>query len=226
MCRGRRSCEVGQARPSSVQPAATIGVRHRAGEKELQSLLAAAGQTLQHRGLATDHGPTGIAAELVTALTHRHATIDLVIHDQHTTRRAVAIRYRHHALLCHHGFANPAATAIANDPSSTDLAHRTRRIITDAGGNPDDFDALDALLATPTGNGQIGATTTSSNGTNTRTGAELSWIDTPTGRVRITGTASDTTGWLSINPLHAAQFHAAVGDLAGALGGEPAQIPS
>lgn len=72
---------------------------------------------------------------------------------------------------------------------------------------------LAALLHPLEGYGQMGVTRRRADGEDVRVGSELSWIDTPAGRYRISST--DDGGWVSINPLHPDELFAALRDLVG-----------
>lgn len=67
---------------------------------ERDDLLAAAGHALCARGLATDDGPVGVAAELVTALREYRGAVDLVVFGADGVTGAVAMVYRDRAVVC------------------------------------------------------------------------------------------------------------------------------
>ncbi|PKW16961.1 ESX secretion-associated protein EspG [Saccharopolyspora spinosa] len=90
-----------------------------AGEREV--LLAAAGQTLQARGLADEDGPAGAAAELATALREHRGTVYLVLVDGDGATAIVAMVYRSWALICEQ--------PLDNDPASP---VRIRRVVANA----------------------------------------------------------------------------------------------
>jgi ESAT-6 protein secretion system EspG family protein len=69
-----------------------------AGERDM--LLAEAGHALCDRGLATGHGPAGVAAELVTALREYRSAIDLVLLGTDTVTGVVAMVHGNRAVLC------------------------------------------------------------------------------------------------------------------------------
>ena len=190
-----------------------------AGERAV--LLAAAGSTLRTRGLAGDRGPVGLAAEVVTALQEYRGTVDLVLAHPHRVVGAVAMVYRSWALIC--------SQPLTGDP--TDLV-RVRRVaqtaLTDelielvperepaqampitlppSGADPHILDQLGGLLPEVTGRGQLGATRRLAG----RTGPELSWLDSPHGRVRVDRTHD---GWLSVNPLRRNDIRFSLDDLA------------
>jgi hypothetical protein len=85
-----------------------------------------------------------------------------------------------------------------------------RDLVRDRGGDPDVLDPLASLLAAVTGRGQLGATRRAGS-RHTRAGAELSWLDGPAGRVRISR-ADD--GWVSINSLRRNELRFAIGEMA------------
>jgi hypothetical protein len=201
---------------------------------ERAAVLAMAGATLTARGLADDAGPTGLAAELVTALRTRRSTVDLVLTGIADGPVGVlALRCGSAALVCRqpltHAHANRvavtrlgqdeladelcgyvprlagatvmpisldagvlvAASSAASEPEEA-TQDRLRALTRAAGGDPDELDRLAALLPAVTGRGQLGATSAG------RRTAELSWLDSPSGRVRID---HGKNGWVSVNPL-------------------------
>ncbi len=99
---------------------------------------------------------------------------------------------------------------VADAADDAELQQRLRDLMRDYGGDPDALDQLAALLAEPTGRGQLGATRRSGSGV-ARAGAELSWLDGPRGRVRVYRGAD---GWVSVNPLRQAALRFALNDLA------------
>jgi hypothetical protein len=207
------------------------------GERDM--LLAEAGRALCDRGLATGHGPTGVAAELVTALRAHRSAIDLVVFDADTVTGVVAMVHGNRAVLCRQRLsgestvrvtripaaaladefaglvptASPAVTMPITLPpgvvgdtlrllSSTADTPATRRCVRDLvrayGGDEAVVDQLVALLPSVTGRGQLGVVR--------RSGArpmELSWLDSPLGRVRV---SRDDRGWVSVNPLRGSEL--------------------
>lgn len=207
---------------------------------ERGTVLAMASATLASRKLANDTGPTGLAAELVTALRTLRHTLDLVLTG--TTNGPVgvlALRHGTTALLCRQPLTprhtnQVTVTQIHQDELATELSRhvprltaatvvpislapgiltatssttdeqvtttedRLRTLTSAAGGDPEDLDRLAALLPSVTSRGQLGATT------NGRRTTELSWLDSPTGRVRID---HGSDGWVSVNPLHPKDIH-------------------
>ncbi|UVS78770.1 ESX secretion-associated protein EspG [Actinokineospora sp. UTMC 2448] len=208
--------------------------------------LAAAGRALAARGLADDHGPRGLAADLVTALRGHRGTVDLVVVGTDTATAVVALVCGTWALVCRQSFTGEPGPvtvrrvpqtaltdeltgAVADVPGASTLPialppgvvndavrliHRdgdndhtraaVRGLIRDRGGDPDAITRLTGLLPAVTGRGQVGATRTGE-----RAGAELSWLDSPSGRVRIDQT---TDGWTSVNPLRPAEFRLAAAE--------------
>ncbi|GLZ31808.1 hypothetical protein Lesp02_39960 [Lentzea sp. NBRC 105346] len=171
------------------------------GEREL--LLAVAVQTLRMRGLASPDGPTGMAAELVTALREHRGTVDLTLTDPETS--VVALIYRDRALVCHQTsdelhLRRIADTAVAAELMTYVPEHPAAKCFpfTVDLANPGED------LPEVTGKGQLGATR---NGA--RAGAELSWVDGPLGRLKVD--VSD--GTLSVNPLRQAALRLAVEEL-------------
>jgi hypothetical protein len=226
---------------------------------ERTAMLAMAGATLTAHGLADNTGPTGLAAELVTALRTLRGTVDLVTTGAATGPVGVlALRYGSSALMCRQMLtrthpnlvevtrigqdeladelfrAVPRLTGASVVPISLDAGvlaavssaadepegateDRLRALTRAAGGDPDELDRLASLLPTVTGRGQLGATRAD------RRIAELSWLDSPIGRVRID---HGKDGWVSVNPLHPKDIHRFVRRLASGAaesntGGEP-----
>jgi hypothetical protein len=211
---------------------------------ERDALFAAASETLAFRGLADADGPTGIAADLVTALGRRRGTVDLVVRTPDGETAAVAIVYGRSALLCRqrdddlvdvakvHLSAVPgeltalvpelagATTLPVQLPAAAARGAGTadpHTLVRDHGGDPDELDALTTLLTDVTAGGQLGATVTARNGEDSRSGTELCWLDTATGRVRVTMPPAEVDGWLSVNPLSPSTLHTAAVELTDAL---------
>lgn len=183
------------------------------GERDV--LLAAAGVTLRARALAGARGPLGRAAELVTALTEYRGTVDLVLAGPNWAVGVVAMVYKSWALICGQPLTVGRATTgvwvrrVAQSALADELIGMVPRVapartmpitLPPDGVRPAEPGALadlGALLPELTGSGQLGATRRGT-GDATRSGAELSWLDGPHGRVRINRSAD---GWLSVNPL-------------------------
>jgi hypothetical protein len=211
---------------------------------ERAAVLAMAGATLTARGLADDTGPTGVAAELVSALRARRSTVDLVLTGIDGGPVGVlALRRGSAALVCRQsltrGHANRVAvTRLGSDELADELYRDVprlpgalvvpisldagvvaaagrpegatrdglRALAVASGGDPDELDRLADLLPTVTSRGQLGAT---SAGRRTH---ELSWLDGPSGRVRIDRARN---GWVSVNPLHPRDLHRFIHRLTG-----------
>jgi len=207
-----------------------------AGERD--ELLADAGRALCDRGLAAAHGPTGVAAELVTALQEHRGAIDLVVLGADTVTGVVAMVYGNNALVCRQALcgepgdvsvarvsaaaltdeltgliphAAPAVTMPISLPpgvvgdtlrllSNTADTPATRRIarelVRERGGDDAAVDQLVNLLPAVTGRGQLGVVRRA--GCTVDRPLELSWLDSPRGRVRV---SRDDQGWTSVNPL-------------------------
>lgn len=206
---------------------------------ERDALLAEAGQALCERNLATGHGPTGVAAELVTALREHRSAIDLVVVGAETVTGVVAMVYGNRALVCHQSLgdepagtvgvtrvsaaaltdefaelippATPAVTMpitlppgvvedtlrLLSNTADTPATRRcVRELVRERGGDEAVVDQLVNLLPSVTGRGQLGVTRRS--GCSVSRPLEVSWLDTPRGRVRV---SRDERGWLSVNPL-------------------------
>lgn len=102
------------------------------------------------------------------------------------------------------------AARLVETVEPTELADRLRHLVADCGGDPRALDELVGLLPAVTGRGQLGATRRVA-GRSTRTGSELSWLDSPRGRARVN---HGEDGWLSVNPLHHKEIAFALADLA------------
>lgn len=216
--------------------------------EERDELFAAAAEALQVRGLADAGGPAGLAADLVAALARRRGTVDLVVRGPAGERGAVALVYGKHAVLCKQDFEGErlvdvrriplsavasALTALVPDlvaaaampvrlPAAAALAPSGHhQAVAEHGGDPDELDALTDLITHVDGGGQLGATTTTREGgdvRDTRSGPELCWLDTPSGRVRVTTPPpAEPEGWISVNPLSPGTLRAAAEDLVEAL---------
>ncbi|HEY0449406.1 ESX secretion-associated protein EspG [Actinophytocola sp.] len=208
-----------------------------AGERDV--LLAEAGHALCDRGLATAHGPAGMAAELVTALREHRSAIDLVVLGAGTVTGVVAMVYGNRAVLCRQPLSaeradtvrvervtagaladafdglipntSPAVTMpitlppgvvgdtlrLLSNTADTPATRRcVRELVREYGGDEAVVDQLVGLLPALTGRGQLGVTRRS--GAAVSRPFEMSWLDSPRGRVRV---SRDDRGWLSVNPL-------------------------
>ena len=189
-------------------------------EGERTVLLAAAGVTLRERGLASDRGPLGIAAEVVTALRQCRGTVDLVLASPTETIGVVAMVYRSWALLCRQPMTGKptdgvrirrvAQNALADEllamVPEVDAAVTMPITLPPTDRDPAVVDELGRLLPELTGSGQLGATRGGR-----RVGTELSWLDSPRGRVRVTRADG---GWLSVNPLRHNELRYALDNVA------------
>jgi len=178
-----------------------------AGEREV--LLAAAGVTLRARGLAGERGPLGVAAEVVTALRRYRGTVDLVLSAPDESVAVLAMVYRSWALICRQSLTgDPAVNGVrirrvAQNALADELIAMVPAVdpavvmpvtLPPDGGDPGVLDELGRVLPELTGAGQLGSTR---RGTG-RTDTELSWLDSPRGRVRVNRADG---GWISVNPL-------------------------
>jgi EspG family len=93
------------------------------------------------------------------------------------------------------------------------LGNELYQIASAHGCSADDLDTLIEAADAATGGGQLGATTVSEHGRDARTGAELSWLDGPGGRLRIVVETSGGTEWMSVNPLHPRELYAAITEM-------------
>ncbi|MFD5244654.1 ESX secretion-associated protein EspG [Amycolatopsis sp. NPDC058340] len=178
-----------------------------AGERDVS--LRAAGGSLAARGLATEEGPAGPAAALVAALRGYHGSVDLVLAHKGSLTGFAAMIHGDRAVLCGQslgGTPSPVTVArVAYDALADTFAGLlpevpaapTLPITLPPGAAGDDpaVEALATVLPSVTGRGQLGVVR--------RSGAEkrpleLSWLDAPSGRVRID---HDDRGWVSVNPL-------------------------
>jgi hypothetical protein len=213
-----------------------------AGERDV--LLAEAGHALCDRGLATGHGPTGVAAELVTALREYRSAVDLVVLDGDIMTGVVAMVYGNRAMLCRQALRGeragtvqvwrgtaaaladeftgmvpavpPAATMpitlppgvvgdtlrLLSNTADTPATRRcVRELVREYGGDEAVVDQLVNLLPALTGRGQLGVTRRS--GTAISRPLEVSWLDSPRGRVRV---SRDDRGWMSVNSLRSGEL--------------------
>ncbi|KOV80883.1 hypothetical protein ADL03_31200 [Nocardia sp. NRRL S-836] len=180
-------------------------------ESERVELLAEAARGLQARGLATAHGPAGLAQDLVDALREYRAAVDLVVVGAGTTG-AVALVHGHRAAVCRQELSSSTVRAAVVDAAelSDELAALVPHVraaqtmpLTVAPGR--ERDGLAGLFPAP-GQGQAGAV--SRGGTRI---AEVSWLDSARGRVRVDVGAD---GWLSVNPMRHNEVVRAIGEIA------------
>lgn len=190
-------------------------------EGERKVLLAAAGVTLRERGLASDRGPLGIAAEVVTALRRCRGTVDLVLASPDETVGVVAMVYRSWALLCRQPMTGArqhtpvrirrvAQNALADEllamVPEVEAAVTMPITLPPQDRDPAVVDELGRVLPELTGSGQLGATRGGR-----RVGTDLSWLDSPRGRVRVNRADG---GWLSVNPLRHNELRYALDNVA------------
>jgi hypothetical protein len=206
---------------------------------ERDLLLATAGQTLWLRGLADADGPRGVAADVVTALREHRGALDLVLTDPGRTVGVVALLHGSSALLCTQTLDDDPACqihvwrgsqrlltdrlyrlipdrpganvlpvalpgAVVHPTEETD-ERRLREQVREHGGDPAALDQLAGMLPSLVGRGQLGVTRGG-----LRAGPELSWLDGPRGRVRVSRTEG---GWVSVNPLRPGDIRAALSEL-------------
>jgi hypothetical protein len=202
-------------------------------EAEQEVLRAAAGVTLRMRGLASERGPLGVAAEVVRALREYRGTVDLVLTGPDAAVGVVAMVYRSWTLLCHQQFAGDPTTDVVRirRVAQNELADELIRMVPevkpavvmpitlppnagdpggDPGGDPDALETLGVALPELTGAGRLGGSLRRA-GENVRADTELSWLDGPRGRVRVNRTAD---GWVSVNALRQNELRTALRDLA------------
>lgn len=88
---------------------------------ERDTLLDSAGQALRARGLATAHGPIGMAAELVNALREYRGAVDLVVVGTGPVTGAVAMVYGDWAVVCRQSLSDEQAgtVRVARVPAAT-----------------------------------------------------------------------------------------------------------
>jgi hypothetical protein len=190
-----------------------------AGEREV--LLAAAGVTLRARGLAGERGPLGVAAEVVTALREHRGTVDLVLTGPDEAVGVVAMVYRSWTLICRQPLTGDPATngvrvrRVAQNALADELVGMVPTVeaaVTMPITLPPDvvepgvLDELGRVVPELTGTGQLGATRRG-----TRSAAQLSWLDSPRGRVRVHRSEG---GWTSVNSLRQNEMRNALNKVA------------
>lgn len=176
---------------------------------ERAALLAEAGRGLQARGLATEHGPEGMAAELVTALREYRGAVDLVVMGENVATGAVAMVYGEWAVVCRQELQGSTVRAIRvhADEVSDELI----------GLIPVNNPAQTMPTTLPPGTGLGGLTELYPGkgqlGVNIRHGGrgEVSWLDGAKGRIRV-DVGSD--GWISVNPVRHNEILRAVSEAA------------
>jgi hypothetical protein len=225
--------------------------------RERDALLSSAGHTLRARGLATEHGPAGMAAELVTALREYRSAVELVVIGPDSAMGpgsvvgTVAMVDRNGAVVCTQSLGDEAGpvrvrrvpTAALTDElaglipqaapapampitlppgavgdtlrllSNTADTPATRRcvreLVRECGGDGAVVDQLVELFPALRGRGQLGVVRRS--GTVVSRPLEVSWLDSPHGRVRVD---HDDKGWMSVNPLRHGELVRLLGEAA------------
>jgi hypothetical protein len=217
--------------------------------REREALLSSAGQALRARGLATEHGPTGLAAELVTALREYRSAVDLVVFGRDSVTGMVAMVDRRGAVVCRQSLdganvrvrrvavsaltdefagliptAPPAPTMpitlppgavgdtlrLLSNTADTPATRRcVRELVRECGGDGTVVDQLVELFPALRGQGQLGVVRRS--GTVVSRPLEVSWLDSPHGRVRVD---HDDNGWMSVNPLRHTELVRLLGEAA------------
>ena len=166
---------------------------------ERANLLAEAGQGLQARGLAEAHGPTGMAAALVTALCEHTAVVDLVVPGT----GAVAMVYGDDAVVCTQSESTVRVVHVEAETLGDELVALIAELrpaqlmpITLPPGAKVDLEV--------TGQGQAGVIRGGQR-------QEVSWLDSADGRVRVD---VGVDGWVSVNPVRHHDLVRAIGELA------------
>ncbi|MET9231641.1 ESX secretion-associated protein EspG [Lentzea sp. NPDC003310] len=166
---------------------------------ERADLLAEAGHGLQARGLAAPHGPTGMAAALVTALHEHTAVVDLVVPGA----GAVALVHGAEAVVCTQVESTVRVAHVGAEEFGDELAAVVPHAAP-AQLMPITLPPGAGLDLEVTGQGQAGVV----RGGQRR---EVSWLDSAGGRVRV-DVGED--GWVSVNPLRHHDLVRAIGELA------------
>lgn len=184
---------------------------------ERDALLAAACHALHDRGLATPDGPCGLAAELVTALREHRGAVDVVVVGADAVTGAVAMVYGNRAVVCHQvlSAAEPGQVRVVRVPAAT-VTDELVTLIRPARPAPElpvtlppAVDQLATLTSAPAGRGQLGAVRRQGGGV--RRVREVSWLDSPRGRVRVDRGGD---GWVSVNPVRHSELVRALGEVA------------
>ncbi|MEV8443869.1 ESX secretion-associated protein EspG [Actinosynnema sp. NPDC051121] len=201
---------------------ATLAARGLADENGPVGLAAELVTALRARQRTVDLVVTGVDGGPVGVLGLRHGPVALVCRQVLTRERANVVTVTR---LARDELADAVyrdvprlpgalvvpisldAGAVAAAGRSTGVTRDGLRAVTAAaGGDPDELDRLANLLPTVTSRGQLGAT---SSGRRTD---ELSWLDGPSGRVRVDRGGD---GWVSVNPLHPKDIHRFIHRLTG-----------
>jgi ESAT-6 protein secretion system EspG family protein len=107
------------------------------------------------------------------------------------------------------GVAGAAVRVFGEEDDPDTARHRVRELVRAGGGTPDVVDELTELLPVLTGRGQLGVVRRA--GARATRPVELSWLDSPQGRVRVD---HDDTGWVSVNPLRRGEIVRVLRDMA------------
>lgn len=106
------------------------------------------------------------------------------------------------------GVLEDALRLLRNTMGITAPRERVRALVRERGGEASAVDALIDLVPSVSGRGQLGVVLRSPTGAADRP-PELSWLDTPRGRVRVD---RDPRGWVSVNPLRHGELLTALND--------------
>ncbi len=184
---------------------------------ERDTLLAAAGHALCERGLASEQGPRGLASDLVAALRAYRGAVDVVVVGGDAVTGAVAMVHGRWAVVCHQTLSGSEAgpvrvvrvPAIAVTDELAQLIPPARPAPELPVTLPPAVDQLATLVSAPAGRGQLGVVRRS--GVTVRRVREVSWLDSPRGRVRVD---RDDEGWVSVNPVRRAELVRALREVA------------
>lgn len=218
-------------------------------ESERADYFAGAAASLTRRGLATPHGPIGVAADLVRFIRAHRGAVDLVVVADRAVTGVVAMVLGADAILCRQSIGGVPGTVTVTRVTASELTDelataiprlrpapsmpmtlppgvveeveiaaadigasekRVRALTRQRGGDEAAVAELAELLTSVTGRGQIGATMENRNGAVERP-VELSWLDSPQGRVRVD---HDDRDWLSVNPLRHSEMVSALREAA------------
>jgi EspG family len=91
-----------------------------------------------------------------------------------------------------------------------DVQATVYQVLSDGGVDAASANKLASMLHPLEGYGQMGVTRPTSKGEDVRVSDELSWLDTPAGRYRV----SSVDGWVSVNPLHPDELFGILRDFA------------
>ncbi|GAA2785891.1 ESX secretion-associated protein EspG [Saccharopolyspora taberi] len=105
---------------------------------------------------------------------------------------------------------NGARDVLDGVSADREKERRLRELVRECGGDPGMLDQLAGLLPEVRGRGQLGVTRRARAG-DLREGAELSWLDGPRGRVRVSFASEH---WMSVNPLRQNDLRSSLEELA------------